>query len=540
MKTKVLLLGALSATMGVGCSSYAKTEQKETKPNIIYIMSDDHAYQAISAYGHGLNQTPNIDRIANEGVVFTNSFVTNSICAPSRAVMLTGKFSHMNGQTDNVRRFDGSQQTYPKLLQQAGYQTALVGKWHLKSDPTGFDFWSVHYDQGDYYNPDFKEMGKRTHYEGYSPNIVCDNGLNWLDKRDISKPFALLLHFKAPHRNWMPDTTRLNMYEDINFPIPATYWDNYEGRTSAACEQEMSIYKDMMIEWDLKMEGEGSEKGHTNLMKKLARMKPEERKKWDEFYARIKADFKQKNLSGKKLAMWKYQRYMRDYLKVVDAVDYNVGRVLDYLENNGLAENTIIVYTSDQGFYLGEHGWFDKRFMYEQSLRTPLLMRYPAKVKGGQKVDGMVQNIDYAPTFLDYAGVAIPEDIQGESLKPILEGSAQKVRDAIFYQYFEYPGPHAVKRHFGIRTERYKLIHFYHDVDAWELYDLKADPEEMNNLYNNAKYKATVDELKTELIELRAKYRDTDSGNKRILEEDKIALKKRLAHQAKAQMQTQK
>jgi len=488
-------------------------------------MSDDHAEQAIGCYGHGLNETPNIDRIADAGVIFTNSFVANSICAPSRAVLLTGKFSHINGQTNNSKRFDGTQQTFPKLLQSAGYQTALVGKWHLKSDPTGFDFWSIHYDQGDYYNPDFNEMGEKKRYEGYSPDIVCLNGLKWLDQRDKTKPFALLLHFKAPHRNWMPDTSKFNMYENYNFPIPETFWDNYSNKGSAARDQKMSIQNDMDLAWDLKLRGQGVAKRNSGFQSKLDRMNPEQRNVWDGFYDKIKEKYVKDSLSGKNLAIWKYQRYIKDYLKVVSSVDDNVGLVLAYLEEMGLDENTIVIYTSDQGFYLGEHGWFDKRFMYEESLRTPLLMCYPKKIEAGGEIHSMVQNIDYAPTFLDYAGIEVPSDMQGESLRPLLEGTKDKVRDAILYQYFEYPGAHNVKRHYGIRTERYKLIHFYYDIDEWELYDLENDPNEMKNLIKNEESRNVIDSLKTKLNRLQAYYNYTDSRNQSILREDMEARK---------------
>ncbi|MEC3908650.1 sulfatase [Tamlana sp. 2201CG12-4] len=517
---RFFLLLILCIELGCINSSNSKQENKKVQPNIIYIMSDDHAQRAISAYGPDLNKTPNIDRIAKEGAIFKNSFVSNSICAPSRAVMLTGKFSHLNGQTDNLRSFDGSQQTYPKILQANGYQTALIGKWHLKSDPTGFDFWSVHIGQGDYYNPDFKEMGKTKRYKGYSPDIVKENGINWLENRDKEKPFAMLLHFKAPHRNWMPALSKLEMYEDKEFDLPSNFFDNYENRGRASKEQEMSIYEDMELEWDLKMNGAGTAFEKEKFERKLSRFTTEERQQWDAFYNKINEDFKSKNPQGKDLAIWKYQRYLRDYLKVVSSVDDNIGDVLNYLDEHGLAENTIVVYTSDQGFYMGEHGWFDKRFMYEESLRTPLLIRYPAKIKPKTVVNGMVQNIDYAPTFLDYAGIDTPSGIQGESIRPLLEGKKDEIRDAIFYQYFEYPGPHAVKRHFGIRTSRYKLIHFYYDVDEWEFYDLEKDPNEMKNQYANPNYKAIIKELKIKLKDLRTKYKDSDDNNFKIQTQD--------------------
>lgn len=493
---------------------HTKEEEKEQKPlNILYIMTDDHSYQTISAYDNRYIKTPNIDRIANEGVRFTNSYVANSISGPSRACMLTGKHSHKNGFIDNEHTFDGTQQTFPKLLQQAGYQTAMVGKWHLTSEPTGFDYWNILVGQGDYYNPVFIDNGQRKQIEGYATNITTDIALDWLqNKRDASKPFCLLLHHKAPHRTWMPDTCDLRLYDDITFPLPENFYDTYDGRTAAA-QQEMSIIKDMNLVYDLKLadkentihsENKGLERTGRNLYN---RMNPAQKKAWDGYYDSIIADFKTKNLSGKDLSEWKYQRYMHDYLKVIHSVDRNIGRVLDYLQQNGLLENTLIVYTSDQGFYMGEHGWFDKRFMYEESFRTPLLMRYPGCKKGDIKQ--MVQNIDYAPTFLQIAGVEVPDDIQGESLLPLLKGeNPTDWRNSLYYHYYEYPAEHAVKRHYGVRNERYKLIHFYNDIDEWELYDLQNDPHEMNNLYNHAEYEIIKNELHQELKRLQQQYDD--------------------------------
>lgn len=493
--------------------SFAQNTAVTEKPmNILYIMCDDHSYQTISAYDHRFIETPNIDRIGNEGVVFTNSFVANSISGPSRACMLTGKHSHKNGFIDNAHRFDGSQQTFPKLLQKAGYQTAVVGKWHLTSNPTGFDYWNILIGQGDYYNPYFIDNGKKVQKEGYATNIVTDLALEWLEnKRDNEKPFCLLLHHKAPHRTWMPDTCDLGAFDHVKFSLPENFYDKYEGRV-AASEQEMSIFKDMDLVYDLKMadkENEihtktGLEKGGRHMYNRL---NPQQKAAWDAYYDPIIKDFKSRNLKGKELAEWKYQRYMHDYLSVIRSVDRNVGQVLKYLEEKGLLENTLVVYTSDQGFYMGEHGWFDKRFMYEESFRTPLLARLPHGKKG--HVAQMVQNIDYASTFLELAGVEIPGDIQGVSLLPLLKGERPKDwRKSLYYHFYEYPAEHAVKRHYGVRTERYKLIHFYNDIDVWELYDLKKDPGEMHNLFGKPGYDKITAKLKKELVKLQTQYDD--------------------------------
>jgi len=508
--TVALLLPLLPVFCCTGCQ-----ENKEIKKlNILYIMSDDHSFQTISAYDQRYIQTPNIDRIGQEGVIFRNSFVANSISGPSRACMLTGKHSHKNGFTDNMHTFDGSQQTYPKLLQQAGYQTAMVGKWHLTSEPTGFDYWNILIGQGDYYNPTFIDNGERKQIEGYATNITTDLALNWLDNRDKDKPFCLLLHHKAPHRTWMPDTCDLGMFDNITFPLPENFYDTYDNRLAAA-QQEMSIMHDMDIVYDLKMadkENEihtaspGLEKSGRNIYN---RMKPDQKEKWDAYYDPIIKDFKENKRSGKQLAEWKFQRYMQDYLSVIHSLDRNIGRVLQYLEKNGLLENTIIVYTSDQGFYMGEHGWFDKRFMYEESFRTPLLVRFPKGKKGD--INQLVQNIDYAPTLLEVAGVEIPEDIQGESFLPLLKGeNPYDWRKSLYYQFYEYPSEHAVKRHYGVRTDQYKLIHFYNDIDSWELYDLKKDPTEMNNIYNEPSCQAVQEELHRELDRLRLYYQATE------------------------------
>lgn len=499
------------------------------RPNIIFIMADDHAYQAISSYDGSLNETPNIDKLAETGIRFNNSFCTNSICGPSRAVMLTGKYSHINGHIDNRVSFDGEQQTFPKLMQQAGYQTAMVGKWHLKSDPTGFDYWNILPGQGHYYNPDFIENGERKRIEGYVTDITTDIALDWLDKRQKDQPFCLLLHQKAPHRNWMPSQENLNKYDTVNFPVPKTFFDDYSTRGQAAHTQKMEIADDMYYAYDLKLpEFEDSEQG-LNKRKSdsiywksvFERMTKEQQEDWNDAYQEKNLQMMNAHFEGKELAIWKYNRYMQDYLACIASVDENVGFLLKYLEENNLKDNTIIVYTSDQGFYLGEHSWFDKRFMYEQSLRTPLIISYPKNIYASVNSDHLVSNLDYAPTLLDFAGITIPEDMQGLSMKNILEGNdAVAWRDAVYYHYYEYPAEHSVKRHYGIRTDRYKLIHFYYDIDEWELYDLKNDPDEIKNIYNEESNLQLVDSLKVKLKELQKQYKD-DKGDLFLPKPDK-------------------
>lgn len=480
------------------------------RPNIIYIMTDDHAYQAVSAYGSVINKTPNLDRIADEGIIFRNSFVCNSICAPSRAALLTGKHSHANGHIDNRARFDSSQVTFPKLLREAGYQTALFGKWHLKSEPTGFDYWSILPGQGSYYNPDFIEPGRTYRQTGYATTIITDKAIEWLQNRDPAKPFCMLLHHKAPHRNWMPDTCDLDLFDGTEFPVPETFFDNYEGRMAAGL-QEMSVIKDMRLSSDLKITGADgdslSQQEKDYLWYLNRRMTPEQREAWLKEYDSISIAYRSDPPEGEALALYKLNRYLTDYLRTIESVDRNTGRLLDYLKEAGLLENTLVVYTSDQGFYLGEHGWFDKRFMYEESFRTPLMMRLPASLSAHGDIPEMVQNIDFAPTFLDLAGVKPPADMQGVSLVPLLTGEKPgKWRDALYYHYYEYPAEHAVRRHYGIRTDRYKLIHFYNDIDQWELYDLSTDPAEMKNLIDDPAYDRVEGKLRKKLDGLRKKY----------------------------------
>ncbi|OUN72995.1 sulfatase [Barnesiella sp. An55] len=507
-----LLYTVASFTVLGSLASCQSSKKEVQRPNIIYIMTDDHTAQMMSCYDTRYIETPNLDRIARDGVRFTNSFVTNSLSGPSRACMLTGKFSHKNGFTDNTTcRFDSSQQTMPKLLQQAGYQTAIVGKWHLESLPTGFDFWEILPGQGDYYNPDFITQNNDTvRKHGYVTNIITDESLDWLqNKRDKDKPFCLFIHHKAIHRNWMADTCNLALYEDREFPYPETFNDTYEGRLAAAA-QEMSIAKDMDLIYDLKMLRPDKESRLKSLYEQFyGRMDSAQKAAWDKFYNPIIDQFYKANLQGEELVRWKYQRYMRDYAKTVKSLDDNVGRVLDYLEKEGLLDNTLVVYTSDQGFYMGEHGWFDKRFMYEESMHTPLIMHLPKGFDKRGDIPQMVQNIDYAPTFLELAGVTVPDDMQGVSMVPLLRGeSPADWRTSMYYHFYEFPAEHMVKRHYGVRTDRYKLIHFYNDIDVWELYDLQNDPYEMHNIYGQEGTEQITRDLKRELKRLQEQYDD--------------------------------
>ena len=516
---RVLLTSALVAgTLVAGTAGWAG--EGPDRPNIIFIMADDHAEQAISAYGGELVRTPNIDRIAREGVLFRNAFVTNSICAPSRAVFLTGKYSHLNGLRDNRDEFDGTQMTFPKLLQGAGYQTAIVGKWHLKTAPTGFDHWKILIEQGEYYAPVFLDNGEEVRYDGYVTDLITDFALEYLEERDPSRPFLLVYNHKAPHRNWMPHVKHLGMYADQDLPLPETFWDDYEGRPAARA-QDMRI-ADMYLSMDMKLHEEayGEETGTGGLATfpageawkgSYARMTPEEKAAWDAHYDPINETFRKERPTGKALVEWKYQRYMKDYLRCIASVDENVGRVLDYLDEHGLADNTLVVYTSDQGFYLGEHGWYDKRFMYEESLAMPLVVRFPAAVPSGRVSDSLVLNLDFAPTLLDYAGVAVPSDMQGRSLRPLLDGPPPADwRSAIYYHYYEFPhGWHDVRTHYGVRTDRYKLIRFYGDMDFWELYDLATDPHELRNVYGQPGYESVQKDMHQQLEMLRRDLRDT-------------------------------
>jgi arylsulfatase A-like enzyme len=490
----------------------------DTRPNIIFIFSDDHAPHAIGAYDGWLksvNPTPRIDRLASEGMLFRESFCTNSICGPSRAVIQTGKHSHLNGFVRNGNTFDGDQQTFPKLLQAAGYRTAIIGKWHLKSDPQGFDYWDVLPGQGSYYNPDLINADGKRRVEGYCTDIVTDLAIEWLEEqRKEDGPFMLMCQHKAPHRNWMPALRHLELYGDQEIPEPSTLFDRWEDNASPAHHQEMEIDRHMKLEYDLfasPYEGFDAEEGEAqdkSGFRTLKRMSVEQREAWMAAFAEENAAFLAAKPEGKELVRWKYQRYIKNYLRCIRGVDESVGRLVDYLDEHGLAENTVIIYSSDQGFFLGDHGWFDKRWMYEESLLMPLIVRWPGVTPPGSVNRDLVQNLDYAETFLEIAGAQIPGDMQGRSLVPLLRGEhPEDWRDAIYYHYHEYPAVHQVARHYGIRTKRHKLIRFY-QFDEWEFYDLQTDPDELENRYGDPAYRDVIAGLAVRLGELRSEYGD--------------------------------
>ncbi|HAK75975.1 MAG TPA: sulfatase [Runella sp.] len=534
---KITISIAAVAVIAIGMFSFKQATKKThagRRPNIVFIMSDDHAYQAISAYSNHLTQTPNIDRIAKEGMLFSNACVTNSICAPSRAVILTGKHSHLNGKIDNNFPFDTTNITFPQLLQTNGYETAMFGKLHFGNSPKGFDEFKILPDQGDYYNPDFitKKEGKKK-IMGYVTDIITDMTLNWLGKeRDKEKPFFLAYLHKAPHREWLPAERHFKEFINKKFPEPATLFDKYEGRGSASKQAEMNLLTHMNWAGDSKIKPENMDKlgikeshpyDKRNYNYTVGRMNAEQRKVWDATYDKMNEEFIKNypKMSDTDKMKWRYQRYMQDYLGCIASVDEGVGKVLDFLKENGLEENTIVIYTSDQGFYLGEHGWFDKRFIFDESFKTPLLIKWPGVIKAGSKNSQMVQNLDYAQTFLEAAGVKPPADMQGESLIPIFKGQGKNFRDAAYYHYYEYPGIHMVKRHYGIVTEKYKLVHFYHDVDEWELYDRTNDKNELKNVYNDPKYAKIKAEMHKKLAALRVKYKDSEALDKMYIEKYK-------------------
>jgi arylsulfatase A-like enzyme len=487
----VVGLAAL-ATLG-SWTSIGRAEGPK-RPNIVFLFSDDHAYQAISAYGdpRKLVETPNIDRLGREGMRFDRCVVPNSICGPSRASILTGKYSHINGfYNNNNSRFDGSQPTFPKMLRASGYQTAMIGKWHLVTEPTGFDEWHILPGQGAYYNPPMIHNGKRVQHQGYATDLITDFGLEWLKGRDRSKPFLLMLQHKAPHREWEPALRHLGHDGDRRYPEPETLFDNYEGRGKAEHDQDMTIAATMTPK-DLKLTPP-------------ANLTPEQRRAWDAYYEPRNAAFRAADPKGKDLVRWKYQRYMHDYLGCVKAVDESVGRVLKFLDDEKLAEDTIVVYSADQGFYLGEHGWFDKRWIFEESLRAPLLVRWPGVAKAGGSSPRLVSNVDFAETFLDAAGLPVPSEMQGRSLVPLLKGQdPADWRKSFYYEYYEYPAPHHVRPHHGVVTDRYKLVHFDGpDLDEWELFDLQTDPREIRNAIGDPTNAKVIEELKAELSRLR-------------------------------------
>ncbi len=512
----------------LGCTHEAA---KKTPPNIIFIMSDDHAYQAISAYSDHLIQTPNIDRLAEEGMLFSNACVTNSICAPSRATILTGKHCHMHGKIDNRFPFDTTQVTFPQLFREAGYQTAMFGKLHFGNNPGGIDEFKILPGQGNYYNPDFITNEGNIRVEGYVTDIITDMTMDWMEnRRDPDKPFLLFYLHKAPHREWLPAPRHYREFTKKTFPEPPTLFDDYKGRGSAAREAEMNILLHQNWAGDSKLRPEvldelgidpASDWDRQAMENHFNRFTSEQLASWNEVYDPIIEDFKMRypGMTKEDQMRWKYQRYMQDYLGCIAAVDESVGTLLTYLDQTGLDKNTIVVYTSDQGFYLGEHGWFDKRFIYNESFKTPLLIRWPGVTEAGSVNNEMVQNLDFAQTLLEAAGIQAPSDMQGESFVSLLRGEDELWnREAVYYHYYEYPAVHMVKRHYGIVTTEYKLVHFYYDVDEWELYDRKKDPMEMKNEYNNPGYAEIVAELKMKLAALRVKYNDSEELDQKFID----------------------
>lgn len=504
------------------------------RPNIIFILSDDHAYQAISAYGNKLISTPNIDRIAKSGVLFNNAVVANSICGPSRACLLTGQYSHKNGYKVNDGVLDTNQRFLPKIMSESGYQTAWIGKWHLGSLPSGFDYWNVMPVQGHYFNPDFiNQKNDTVLFHGYVTDVITQLTKSYLDKRDATKPFFLVVGEKATHREWLPDLKDLGAYDSITFPLPGTFYDQYQDR-KAASKQLMGIGEVMTLKPDLKINQPFGEKpssknqDRTNVIKgkeieasiaryyqqgEYARMDSIQSSSYRNYYGKITQEFEKLNLSGNALKEWKFQRYMKDYYATAKSLDRNIGEILDYLDRAGLADNTIVIYGSDQGFYLGEHGWFDKRFMYEESLKTPLVIRMPQLPLQNKKLNQIVSNVDWAPTVLDFAGIKKPDFMQGKSFLPVLKNPDIKdwKSEGAYYHYYEYPGPHHVSPHFGIRTDDYVLIRFYKGVDAWELYDLKKDPNELDNLIDSKQYVKVKELLKQKLKSLILINEDTEA-----------------------------
>lgn len=530
----ILALGtAIIATGIFGQDHESHTSSKDSRPNILFIMSDDHAYQAISAYSDKLIQTPNIDRIANEGLMFTNASVTNSICAPSRAVILTGKHSHINGKIDNHFPFDTSNVTFPQLFQRSGYQTAMYGKLHFGNNPRGVDDFMILPGQGNYINPDFITPEGDTTITGYATDIITDKTIEWLDKkRDKNKPFMMMYLHKAPHRPWWPSPKKFEEFSKKKFPEPPTLFDDYQNRGAAAKTAEMNLLHHMKYSHDSKIRPstlqemdelipavEESDRGWTGPFEN--RVNDEQRALYKPTLDSINDFFKNnwKDMGDAEKMRWKYQRYMQDYLACISSVDDNVGRVLDYLEANDLTKNTVVIYTSDQGFYLGEHGWFDKRFIYQESFKTPLFIRWPGVIKPGTVNDELVQNLDYAPTLLEIGGIDVPDDMQGKSIIPLLTSKEHLwKREEVYYHYYEYPSVHMVKRHYGIVTKEYKMMHFYYDVDEWELYDIRKDPMELKNVYENPSYKHVVKRLKKRLNKLRKEYKDSPELDRKFIE----------------------
>lgn len=498
-------------------ASWATLAHSNDRPNILFIFSDDHAIKAISAYGGPLAEvapTPNIDRLAKQGAVFVNSFCGNSICGPSRATILTGKHSHANGFMRNGNSFDPSQWTVAKALQAGGYATAVIGKWHLTSDPVGFDHWEILPGQGNYYNPVFLSMdGTKRQFDGYATDITTDKAMQWLEQRDASKPFFLMCQHKAPHRTFAPALRHLGAFDNTEIPEPESLFDDYADRSRTLADNEMEI--DRHFDWAYDAKIRQDERGEIQLpppdrygTPEYNRMNDSQKKRWDAYFGprnqSFLADFQSGRLSHRDVVRWKYQRYMKNYLSTVLAVDESVGRLLNYLDENDLAENTIVIYSSDQGFFLGEHGWYDKRWMFEESFRMPFLIRWPGVIEPDSRPEQLIQNIDYAPTFLDMAGLETPAEVQGRSLVPLMRGTQNEWRQSLYYAYYEV-GEHAVPQHFGVRTQTHKLIYFP-DSDEWNLFDLTRDPGEMRSVHELAEYQQLRQELTDEFYRLREQY----------------------------------
>ncbi len=502
MNLLIKIFISLIVLTSIGVENNSKPNS-QNRPNIIFILSDDHTTNAISAYGgiyKDIAPTPNIDRIANEGAILKNTFATNSICGPSRASILTGTYSHINGYYKNYKGgvFDNTLWTFPQELQKSGYNTALVGKWHLASKPVGFDYYKYHVSrgqQGFYWDPIYNDNGKEVKEIGYATNLTTDFALDWLNKRDSNEPFCLLLQYKAPHREWSPDEKYTDLWENEELPYPSTFNDDYYTRELTAGNTEMSM--DYFSREDMKLSPPDS-------------LSEKEKRRWLSFgFKRDEIVELDRNVTPEENKKLRFQTYIKDYLATIKSVDDNIGRVLEYVKDSNLEDNTIIIYASDQGFFIGEHGWFDKRFMYEESIRMPFVIKYPGVIKPKSVNDDIITNIDFAPTILEMANVESPNSIQGKSFfKNLVRKKSKDWRQSMYYHYYEYPFYHHVQPHYGIRNEKYKLIHYYYDIDVWELYDLKNDPNELNNIISSKKHEKLIHKLKNELYELKKLYKN--------------------------------
>ena len=542
MKRLILLLSLSAWTASLAPAA--------DRPNILFVFSDDHAPHAIGAYDGWLKEvdpTPNIDKLAADGMLFVNSFCTNSICGPSRAVILSGKHSHKNGFMNNGNSFDWNQQTFAKILQKHGYETALYGKSHLKGQPQGFDDWKVLPGQGLYYNPDLITPEGRKKIMGHCTDVVTDLAVDWLkNSRSKDKPFCLMVQHKAPHRNWMPAARHLDLYADVDLPEPKTLFDKWEDNAPPARHQELEIDRHMDLNHDLFVDltpdfqespEEKRKSKDRSAWRNMQRMTPEQLKAWRDHYAPRDKAFHEAKLSGKELVRWKYQRYAKNYLRCVRGVDDSLGTLQATLKELGLDKNTVVIYSSDQGFYIGDHGWYDKRWMYEESLKMPLIVKWPGVTDPGSKNHDLVQNLDYAQTFLEMAGAPQPDDMQGKSMVPLLKGQTPKDpsawRSAIYYHYYEYPSVHQVPRHYGIRTQTHKLMKFYQFGEEWEMYDLENDPDELTNIYGKAEHAKVQAELKKQLDGLREHYDDTSDVSEKSKEWQKEVRKPMLERDMK-------